>query len=108
MIFDSLYIAKCLEIFQKGGILYLIERADKEEFLCKGFPTKEIRNREQWSKEIDFFTIMFLTKEDAEAKLPFFKLTEGGCPCCGNDSTNIKVKITEHEFVNHRPKNKHP
>ncbi len=101
------YLEKCLDIFQNGGTLWLIERADTNEFCYKQMKEWQSNKPETWvdtylwSKDISFFTVFYLTKSDAENKLnsPFMNLTEGGCRCCGHGASNIPITITEHEFI---------
>lgn len=99
------YIEKCLNIYQNGGILWLIEKKDTGEFCQRELKMWESNKPETWhdtylwSKNISFFTIFFLTKEDAEKGLDYMDLREGGCHCCGHLSKSIPVLITEHEFV---------
>lgn len=109
---ETEYIKKCLDIFQEGGVLWLIERTDTNEFLQKKLKMWQSNKPDTWldtflwSKNIGFFNVFFLTKEDAEKELqsPFMRLTEGGCHCCGHGSTEIPVAITEHEFVGSKEK----
>ena len=99
------YINKCLDVYQNGGILWLIERTDTNEFCYKKMKMWQSNKPETyhdiylWSKDIYFFHVFFLTKEDAENELKFMNLNEGGCHCCGNGSTAIPIEITEHEFL---------
>lgn len=97
------YRMKAVEVYQKGGTLWLIERKDTNEFLYHFFQIqrtdKIYKKWDAWKKSIDVLTVFFLTKEDAEKELPFLKLLEGGCSCCGNGAKNVEVEITEHEFI---------
>jgi len=99
------YYNKCFEIYTKGGILWLIERTDTNEFCYKQMKMWQSNKPETWrdtflwSKDISFFHVFFLTKEDAEEELQWMNLNEGGCHCCGHGSTKIPIEITEHEFI---------
>ncbi len=99
------YYEECLNRYQDGGLLWLIERTDTNEFCYKQLKTWQSNKSETWrpsflwSKDISFFHMFFLTKEDAEKELQFLNLTEGGCHCCGYGSTEISIIVTEHEFV---------
>ena len=102
---ENEYIEKCTSAFTEGGVLWLIERTDTNEF-CYKQPKIWQSNKPDtwhdtilWSKDISFFHVFFLTKEDAEDELQHMSLNEGGCHCCGNGSTKIPVIITEHIFV---------
>ena len=99
------YYEKCMDIYTKGGFLWLVERTDTKEFL-QNEPQMWQSNKPEtwhekfrWDKNIGFFNVFFLTKEDAQSELQFMNLTEGGCYSCGYGSTKIPVEVTEHEFV---------
>src|SRR5687768_3149521 len=104
---DDNYFNKCMEVYKSGGTLWLIERTDTNEFCYRELKTINTSDPSSWldtflwSKEISFFTVFFLTKEDAEEELKysFMDLREGGCHCCGHGATPIPYQITEHEFV---------
>ena len=97
------YSQMCYNIYRTGGILWLIERKDKNEYLMHHLEMyrsdRPSNVRYTWSSNIGFMTVWFLTKEDAEEELKWMGLTEGGCSCCGHGSKKIDVEITEHEFV---------
>ena len=102
------YIKKCLDAYKNGGLLWLIERTDTNEFCYKQLKMWQSNKPETWrdtflwSKDISFFHVFFLTREDAEKELQenmFMRFTEGGCHCCGHGSTEIPTAITGHEFV---------
>jgi len=105
---ETEYRIKCTETYYRGGVLWLIERKDTNEFLFRHFQLQRTdrpyQKWEAWKKDIDVLTIFFLTKEDAEKELPFLNLLEGGCYCCGHGSKNVVVEITEHEFVGSKEK----
>jgi hypothetical protein len=91
-------------IFERGGTLYFIERIDTNEFWYDSFWSKishtgnvKDSNGDSWAKEIDVGTLSgaFLTKEQAENRLPIY---EGGCETCGNGAKEIKCIVSEHEF----------
>ena len=104
------YIEKCLDIYQNGGVLWLIERTDTNEFCYKELKMWQSNKPETWhdtylwSKEIGFFHVFFLTKEDALKGLDYMDLRQGGCHCCGHGSKAIPTEITEHEFVRREEK----
>ena len=91
-------------ITQEGGVLFLIERIDTNEFCTTepyvGITPHEPLPKTKWDARIGYFigTEMFLTKEDAKKHNKGFR--EGGCECCGDGSKEIKTKVTEHEFIN--------
>lgn len=99
------YIEECINRYQDGGTLWLIERTDTNMFCYKEIKFRYTNKPETWcdsylwSKDIHFFTCFFLTKEDAENEIKHMNLTEGGCSCCGHGSKQIPVIITEHEFL---------
>ncbi len=99
---DKKYTDEVYERFHSGGILWLFERIDTNEFLTLNL---EIQRSDRpakpdyWSKPLGIFHLhkAYLTKEDAESEFrPYY---QGGCGCCGNGSVEIPVKITEHEFI---------
>lgn len=96
--------------FNKGGILYFIERTEKNQFYYKPLNLKTSADEYtpdqgiDWSDTIHSMMILsggFLTKEDAEKENSF---TTGGCRYCGHGSTIIPTIVTEHEFVPEPPK----
>lgn len=98
------YVQKCFEVQQKGGILWLIERTDTNEYLCHNF---EIQRTDRptppkyyWSKSTDIMVVSFLTREDVEEEKKYMHLTEGGCRCCGNGSKELSTRISQHEWFN--------
>ncbi len=99
------YIEKTLDTYKKGGVLWLIERTDTNEFCYKEAKMWQSNKPETWhdtflwSKSTSFFSVFFLTHEDAEKELQFMNLTEGGCHCCGHGSTKIPIAITALKFV---------
>lgn len=94
------------EIFkrvQEGGVLFLIERTDTNEFcyherFCL-VKSHDPPPKTKWDARVDCLlgTEMFLTKEDAEKHKDGFR--EGGCERCGNGSREIPTIVSEHEFV---------
>lgn len=104
-IFDQEYQSQCFNIYEKGGILYLIERIDTHEFLykeLKAFQSNKpstYHDSYKWNKNISYFTVFFLTQEDAQNFLKIVEMKEGGCHCCGHGKTDIAIQVTEHEFI---------
>ena len=106
-IYETEEIDKILKIKNEGGILYLIERTDTNEYAYSKAKPDSFRTNSPnfgmvdvlWTKEINEFhlyTGMFLTRQDAEK---YSNLTEDGCRFCGNGSKKIPTVITEHEFI---------
>lgn len=114
--FDIEYIKEVYRRLEKGGILWLIERTDTNEFLieeqiniangCFGpYPGSIPSTRDIWTRQIPTKMSLqyttahyFLTKEDAEHGIRH-SYSEGGCRHCGHGSKKIPTIITEHEFV---------
>ena len=105
------YIQKCLNVYTKGGTLFLLERMTDNAFCARVL--REWRSNDpntyhqqyEWRNNIDFFTVLFLTIEGAEEFLSVNKFMSGGCHYCGHGSAEMPIKITEHEFIlyNDRP-----
>lgn len=97
------YEQKCLNVYSEGGTLYLLERTDNNNFCAKTWTEWKSNDTYRpfytWSNKIGFFTVFFLTKEDAEEFLKVNKFMEGGCSHCHHNSTEIPINITEHEFI---------
>ena len=103
------YVDKVYGILEKGGILWLIERTDTNEFLIEkhnGLLESIQYKRDIWTKQLPTigemiftYTIKYyyLTKKDAENHNHGF--SEGGCQHCGHRSKQIRTTVTEHEFV---------
>jgi len=105
---EQKYASDCFDRYYHGGILWLIERTDKNEYLKRVFQMWDSskpstwHDNFSWDKSIGFETVWFLSKEDAEKELvniSRLEFLEDGCHCCGNGSKEIPHKITEHEFI---------
>lgn len=89
------YMKNCIEIYTNGGILWLIERTDTNEFLYKEIKIWQSNKLESrldtfnWNRDISFMHIFFLNKEDAENELKYLFIDK-----------NIPFAITEHLFIN--------
>lgn len=110
-----------LEIMEEGGSLWVLERTDTNQFMVRGLDFRLHKSGEpfsvhdyEWRDEFpslhkaEFGNMAYFktsdlypTKELAEKFAPK-NITEGGCRCCGNDSTNIPTVITEHQFINNK------
>ncbi len=87
------YNNKCFEIFQKGGMLWLVERTDTHEYLGHSLemwnsnePTTE---HYPWYTGISFMTRFFFTREDAETEMKYI------CPTMAI----IPMVVSEHTFA---------
>ena len=91
---------------QEGGIVYLIERTDTNEYAYEEMLGMQRSDnfklpRILWVNHLNSFGMvgsMFLTKKDAE-KINKGGFREGGCHCCGHGSKEIPTIVTEHEYL---------
>jgi hypothetical protein len=103
------YQEKCFNIFSNGGTLWLIQRTDTHEFCCLEFmmfnssKPETYNDRYSWKRDISFFHVFSLTKEDAEFRSKSMYLFEGGCKCCGHGSKTIPLTFVELKFLNNKP-----
>ena len=99
------YLDEVYSRYYSGGTLWFIERTDTNQFVhYNPFDIMERHSGPQqpeWHDEIGRIHIFdaYLTKEDAEGQIEFYKFREGGCYCCGHGSTPIPTKATEHQFI---------
>lgn len=114
--FDVEWMEMVHNIMNNGGKLWVIERTDTNQFMVR---TQDLRMRTshdlpasfnpyewqdvlpQMSDGLLFYMTedYYPTKELADKYAPK-EIREGGCSHCGNGSTLIPIKLTEHEFVN--------
>lgn len=108
--FDKKWVDMVHDIMNNGGTFWITQRTDTNQFYVEKLTllssSTEYSDTIGWVDEIPILTkgefilisaSSFYPTEELANKFAPKNLTEGGCYCCGNGSTEIPIRLMKYE-----------